>query len=135
LRKRAGDLPHHDSGRVAGIGQVVTAGSEHAHATPYQRQNAEFLNDKIPGEPGRIFDDDSADAVAFDPIEQSREAWPGIDGVRTGHRGVIELADNGEASGFRERRNSRALALIAVLVGADVRGAGRSEIRHCLSAV
>ena len=65
-----------------------------------------------------ILNKDDADAVALDAVQQSGEARPGLDWIGASHGGIVELGD--QACALGEALNGSALALVAVLVRADI---------------
>jgi hypothetical protein len=72
--------PHHDPRRVGGVRQVIAVDREHAHAALDEQQQAKLLRDEIAGEAAGILNDDRADAIALDTIQQCREARTDLNG-------------------------------------------------------
>ena len=64
-----------------------------------------------------------ARAVAEKPFEHFRQAWTVADGVRATHRRIVEGLDDLVAHDPGVGFDRRALALVAVLVRANVRPA------------
>jgi hypothetical protein len=95
LRKRACNLPHHHAGWIAAIGEIVAGRGQHAHTAPNERQNPKFLPHELAGEAEGV-DDDGADAVALDPVEQLGKAPTCLDWIGAAHGCIGELADQGK---------------------------------------
>ena len=75
------------------LGHIVAVRGEYSHAAPDEHAHAELLRDQVAGEPAGILDQDDADAVTLDPIEQGTETWTGFDRVRTADGGIVEPVD------------------------------------------
>jgi hypothetical protein len=71
---------------------------------------------------------DGAHAVAAEALEQGGEARALLDGIGALDRGVIELVDDRVAGTPGEGVDRVALALVAVLVGANVGGRARPQV-------
>src|SRR5262245_47557754 len=92
-----------------------------------------LLHHQIASKPIGRLDDDGPRAIAGKMGKHGREARSGLDVVGTADRGIVELADELETGALGERLDSRALALIAVLVGADIGGRRGADIGDSLS--
>ena len=79
------------------------------------------LHHEVAGEAVRAFDNYCPRAVAEEALQHSREAWTVADGVRATHRRIIEDLDDLVSRGLGVCLDRRALALVAVLVRANVR--------------
>src|SRR5262249_17268897 len=78
------------------------------------------LHTEVSRKPVGALDQDDAHAVAGNPIEHGLEARSLGHRVGSAHRRVVELADEAVAVRLGERRDGRALPLVAVLVTPDV---------------
>src|SRR6202035_93532 len=87
---------------------------------------------EVAGEAAGGFDNDCARAVAGDLGQQGSEAGPRLDWIGTGHRRVVELANQSVAVAPDKALNGAALAGFAVLAFADIGGARRSQIGNRL---
>jgi hypothetical protein len=88
LRKAAGDLPHHRPRWIAAIGQIIPARRHHRHAAPDQSQNAQFLHHEIASKAAGILDQHGSDAIAFNAVQQGREARARLDRVGAADCGI-----------------------------------------------
>ena len=92
----------------------------------------QLLRHEIASEAAGVFDDHDADAVAFDPVQKLIEAGPRLDWISAGDGRIIKPIVRGdlEAGALRISRDRLALALFAILIGPDIRGARSAEIGH-----
>ena len=77
------------------------------------------LHRQVTGKPVRALDQDDAHAVVRDAVKHRLEARPLADWVGTAHGSIVELVHDGVAGRPGERGDGGALALVAVLAGAD----------------
>jgi hypothetical protein len=61
-----------------------------------------FLHHQLAGKPTGVLNNDSADAVALDLVEQSREALAALDRIGAADGGVVVLGHDLEASTLGE---------------------------------
>jgi hypothetical protein len=78
------------------------------------------LHAEVSRKPVRALDQDDPHAVARDPVEHGLEARPLGHRIGAAHRRVVELIDDAVVVRLGERRDGRALPLVAVLVAPDV---------------
>jgi hypothetical protein len=78
------------------------------------------LRHQFASEARRILDNDRADAIALDPIEQRREARPRLNRVRAANGRIIEPGNQLEAATLGEGLDRGALPLLAVFILADI---------------
>jgi hypothetical protein len=83
---------------------------------------------QITGEAADGLYDDMAGTVSRDVDQQRREARAGLDRVGAGDGRIVELADDPVLVGSGERLDRLPLALVAMLLGADVARAGGPEV-------
>ena len=76
-----------------------------------------FLNER-----GKPYNNDRADAITLDAIQQRGEAWTVLDRISARDCRIVELLDYLEACPLGVGGDCRLLALIAVLVLSDVGG-------------
>jgi hypothetical protein len=88
---------------------------------------ADLLHHEIAGEAICGFDDNRADAVARDARQQGGEARARLDRIGAAYRRVVKLLDNVVAVRPGECLDRCALALVAVLLGADAAGRWSKE--------
>src|SRR3954469_14889352 len=93
---------------------------------------ADLLNHQVARKAVRRLDQDGPDAVALDALQHGREAGALVDMVRAAYGRVVELVHDHEARVPGEAGDSVSLALVAVLIGPDVCGAGGAQIRDRL---
>ena len=67
---------------------------QHPHAEIDQQRDARFLSKQMPGEAAGVFNNDDAHAVADNPLEQRREAWPPFDRILAAHCGVSKFVND-----------------------------------------
>jgi hypothetical protein len=79
------------------------------------------LHHEVAREAVRAFDNDRPRTVAEKPFQHFRKAWTVADRVRAAHCRIVEDLDDLVACGLGVRFDRRALALVAILVGANVR--------------
>ena len=84
---------------------------------------ARELHHEVASEAVRALHDDRPRAVAHQALQHLREARAGANGVCAADRRVVEGVDDLVARRFGVSLDGRALALVAVLVRADVRAA------------
>jgi hypothetical protein len=84
------------------------------------------LHHEVAGEAAGGLDDDGASAVAGYVGQEFSEARAGVEMISAAHGSVVELTNQLDASPLGERFDGLTLALVAVLVGADVCRAGRA---------
>jgi hypothetical protein len=97
--------------------------------------HAKFLGNQIAGEAARILDQDDADAVILDAVEQGAEAGPRLDRIGTGYCRIVEPSDQFEAGMLGEALDRDPLPLLAVLVGADVGGRRCTQVSDRLNQI
>ena len=83
---------------------------------PPQQRNAQLLHDQIAGKAAGILDEDNANAITLEAVEQPGEALPALDRIGTTDRASMPIAigdleasslgespDGGSESGRRQR--------------------------------
>jgi hypothetical protein len=69
LSERSRDLAHHHPWRIARISQVVAVGCENADAAIDEQEDAELLRHQIASKAWSVFDNNGANAIAFNARE------------------------------------------------------------------
>jgi hypothetical protein len=108
-------------GRVGRVGEIVARCCEHADAAANQEENAKLLCDQVAREAACVLYDHRADTVALDPIKERGETRSALDGIGTANSCIVVFGCQEVPCGPRETLDSLALALVAVLIAANVR--------------
>jgi hypothetical protein len=132
----AGDLAHHLSTEIITVGQVIAGGGQEPDTTLGQQGNAELGDDELAGKPAGVLDNNGADAIAFNAVEQPRETLAALDRIRATYRGVVIPVAVGdfEASSLGERLDGGLLPTLRVPIDPDVSGRARPQIRNSRGA-
>jgi hypothetical protein len=80
------------------------------------------LHTEVARKPVGALDQNDAHAVAGDLVEHGAKAQPLGHRVGAAHRRVVELVNDAITTHLGKQRDRRALPLVAVLVGSNVRG-------------
>ena len=89
---------------------------QHPHAEIDQQRDARFLSKQMPGEAAGVFNNDDAHAVADNPLEQRREAWPPFDRILAAHCGVSKFVNDLETGSVGKSADGVPLAFLAIFV-------------------
>src|SRR5262245_23043745 len=68
---------------------IIARSRQQANAALGQQGDTQLLHDQVAGKAAGVLDDDGADTVAFDAVEEPCKALAALDRIGAAHRGVV----------------------------------------------